>query len=148
MTTGAYYLKRGDTFDIEDHRMTHRLGVARSILRSFGVEPTWPDHATDCMNHADNRYRRCFGVNYPCLGDCPRRLNPPATWPEWVTDEVFDLAFRLADEVQNSRGGWHQDQINQARAEREARERAARIAPEDQAWDYGPVPDRPLAGNE
>jgi hypothetical protein len=104
MTTGAYYLKRGDTFDIEDWRMTHRLGVARSILRSFQVEPTW-EHS-DCTRVEWGRPKHA--CDYRCK----------ATWPEWVTDDIFDLAFNLADEVQDKRGRWHQNEINKTRLAR------------------------------
>lgn len=40
LSTGARYLKRGDTFDPEDHRMSHRLTVARDFLRHAGIEST------------------------------------------------------------------------------------------------------------
>jgi len=128
MTNGGRLLKRGDTYDIECWRTSHRLRVGQSILRGLGLEPTWPEHAEDCMNHPNNRFNRIHGYSYPCLGDCPHRLDPPATWPEWATDEMFDLAYRLADETQTERGNWHQRQINEERREREARAREEKVS--------------------
>jgi hypothetical protein len=37
-----------------------------------------------------------------------------------VTDDIFDLAFNLADEVQDKRGRWHQNEINKTRLARTA----------------------------
>lgn len=126
MSTGSRWLKRGDTFDPEDWRMTHRLGVARSILRSLQIEPTYLEHDEKCIRHPKNAWNRVHGFNYWCDSGCPRFNDPPPTWPEWVTDEIFELAFSLADRVQTSRGDWHQRQINEERRAREAKARAKR----------------------
>ena len=125
-TNGGRLLKRGDSFDIECHRTTHRLQVAQGILRNLGFTPTWPEHGETCMLHPKNAWNRCFGFNYTCLGDCPRRLNPPPIWPEGVSGEIFDTAYRLADAVQDRRGQLTAEALNRYdREKREARRAAA-----------------------
>lgn len=119
-TNGGRLLARGDSFDIECSRTTHRLRVGQGILRSLGFTPTFPDHAASCMNHPDNALRRCFGISYPCLGDCPRRNDPAPTWDETATGKVFDAAYALACAVQDGRGAAASRAINAERAARRA----------------------------
>jgi len=128
MSNGGRLLRRGDTFDIEDWRTTHRLRLGQHILSSAGVKAEWAEHSEKCMRNPKNAWNRCFGWNYHCDHDCPRgrQESTGPVWPEWATQEMFDLAYRLADEVQSERGHWHQLQINEERREREARDRAER----------------------
>lgn len=104
LTTGARYLARGDTFDPEDSRMTHRLRIARGILAGQGIEPT--------VNHADTPDtivvewgRPKHACNYRC----------ETVWPEWVGHATFNAAFALADAIQNERGGYNRTQAETAR---------------------------------
>lgn len=129
MNTGARCLKRGDTFDPEDFRMTHRLGVARGILSSIGIEPSFEQHRPECILHPDNRSRRCFGYSYSCDNGCRAGVYPAnqANWPEWVSDAVFEHAFALADETQTKRGEHHRREAYAAKAARETADREARV---------------------
>lgn len=127
-TTGGRYLKRGDSFDIEDWRTTHRLQVAQSILRNLGFTPTWVEHDPKCIKHPDNAWNRVFGFNYICDTGCPRKSNPPPTWPEGASGEVFDAAYRLADAVQNARHANTMTAINKIQREKEQRRREEREA--------------------
>ena len=120
-TNGGRLLKRGDSFDIECWRTTHRLRVAQGILRNLGFTPTWPEHDEKCILHPKNAWNRCFGFNYICDAGCPRRSNPPPTWPEGVSGEIFDLAYQLACAVQDRRAELTADALN--RYDREKRER-------------------------
>lgn len=90
-TTGGRNVKRGDTFDVECSRTSTRLRMAHAILKSQGAEPVW--------SHSD-RTRLEFGwlEKHACDHRCT------CAWPEWVTGEAFDLAYRLADEIQTARG--------------------------------------------
>jgi hypothetical protein len=126
LSTGARYLKRGDTFDPEDFRMTHRLRVAGQILSGLGITPEW-EHGGSFTNELGK---------HVCCDKCK------ASWPEWVTDEVFNRAFALANEVQTERGAFNQraayaGKAAREKAEREARE-AARAADEDPDEITGP----------
>lgn len=104
-TNGGRLVKRGDTFDPECYRTTHRLGVAQSILRGLGIEPTWT-HGTG--------ERVEFGrVKHQCSDRCK------ATWPEWVTGATFDLAYQLACEVQTERGAHNRSKAYDAKQARE-----------------------------
>ncbi len=131
LSTGARWLKRGDTFDPEDHRMTHRLRVARGILAEQGITPTVeheaPAEATygadgsiltyaraGCPKHPANRRN----VWSPSGGYCPDGCR--TVWPAWATDDLFEAAFRAADELQNQR---HAEAMAQIAAEE--RERAS-----------------------
>lgn len=105
MSTGALYLKRAYRFDLEDHRMSHRLQVANSILRSLHIEPEW--------DHSDNRGLVGTGLLQREDHVCNDACSP--IWPEWVSDEVFELAYRLADETQTERGAWHRAKASEAK---------------------------------
>lgn len=91
MITGAYYLKRGDTSDIEDFRMTYRLRLARVILQSTGIEPNIKHDKTA----------------HDVFNDCDYRCK--AEWAEWVNDDIFEHAFRLADEIQTQQGAFNRN---------------------------------------
>jgi hypothetical protein len=109
LSTGAYYLKRGDTFDIEDHRMTHRLRIARSILLSQQIGPTWEHGEGTGLVGTGLLQREGHVCDYRCK----------AVWPEWASDRMFNLAFSLADEIQEERGGYHRHNASVAKMKRE-----------------------------
>lgn len=118
LSTGARWLKRGDTSDPEDHRMTHRLRVALGFLGTVGITSSVVHDApqpypgnTGCPKHPDNRGRGLYDPGY-CSDRCK------TVWPEWVTDDMFNDAFAAASALQNLRGRASQAQINVARASR------------------------------
>jgi hypothetical protein len=121
LSQGARLLKRGDTFDPECHRTTHRLARALTILRAMGIEPKHAEHDPEtCLLHPDNRSKRMMqfrGEPAPCT--CGAQRKAP-TWPAHVDAETFNLAYRLADHEQTIRGQWHQAEINREQAERRA----------------------------
>ena len=92
--SGAAYLKRGTTYDPEDHRMTYRLGKARAILKGMGIEPTI-EHDVDSDK---SPLHREYGCN---------EFRCKSVWPVWVTDKVFELAYALANEAQTRMGEYH-----------------------------------------
>lgn len=94
-TNGGRMLKRGDTSDIECWRTTHRLRVGQGILRSLGIAPEWSH--SDCTRVSFGRV--VHACDYRCV----------CTWPEWVTGDVFDLAYRLANETQTERGAFERN---------------------------------------
>lgn len=103
-TRGGRNLRRGDSFDIEDARTTHRLRIGQSILRSLGVESTW----THSKGHEERRGAP-YGYN-GCDDYCK------VEWPEWATGRMFDLAYQLADELQTERGAFNRNQAYAAKA--------------------------------
>lgn len=86
---GAYYLHRGDDSDPEDFKMTHRLHLAQGILKSAGIEPK--------VEHDQTAHEY--------TGQCSDKCQ--TIWDSWVTDEMFTLAFSLANEIQTKRGEYH-----------------------------------------
>lgn len=103
MTAGGRYLKRGDTRDPEDFRMTYRLGIARQILAGLGILPT--------VNHSQAAHD-LFGKG---PGGCDYRCT--TSWPVWVTDDAFELAYQLANEVQTKQGKYHRLQAYHLKAQ-------------------------------
>jgi len=108
-TNGGRLLKRGDTRDIECHRTTYRLQLARRILHGMSIEPTW--------DHSENTGVVGTGLLQREGHICDYRCK--AQWPEWATGRLFDLAYQLADEEQTDRGNYHQRAINTERAARQ-----------------------------
>jgi hypothetical protein len=106
---GGRLLKRGDSFDIECWRTTHRLRVAHGILLGLGIKAEW--------EHSDY-----MGVEYGVAKHlCDDRCK--AVWAEWVSDEMFNLAYSLACEVQDKRGAYHRREAWRGKVEREKAER-------------------------
>jgi len=100
-------LKRGDTFDIEDGRTTHRLRVARGLLADRGITSTI-EHSKLCAKHPTN-----LGVGMEdkgCWAECT------TTWhPSWVSNEVFEAAADAARAIQRFKGLVGTLQINEVR---------------------------------
>jgi len=111
VTNGGYMLKRGDTYDIECARTSYRLRVGQGILKAAGLTQTW--------HHSDNQHVEFGRAKHACDYKCR------CEWDAWATDEMFDRAYALADDVQTERGRYHQAQINQERMERERAKREA-----------------------
>lgn len=118
----ARLVRLGRTSDIECHRTTHRLRLAKSILAAAGVEAVWPEHDPECDAHPRNR-AQIIGTVYGCSrASCAYRqaeiLGP--TWPEWVTAETFAHAWALAAEIQTARGEHHRAGAGRLHATQEA----------------------------
>lgn len=105
-TNGGRMLKRGDSSDIECWRTTHRLRVGQGILRSLGIEQTWTHLEMDGKSPETWPGGPKHQCNYRCTCE----------WPEWVTGEMFDLAYRLACEVQTERGAYERAAAGRARS--------------------------------
>lgn len=118
-TQGGRLLKRGDSRDPECWRTTHRLTVASSVLRSQGVVPHWPDHAEECGRHPVKLANVVHSYRERVVCTCGRDYKGPE-WEPWVTGAMFDLAYKLADELQTERGGWNQAEASRAKMERDA----------------------------
>lgn len=63
--------------------MTARLHMAFTILKAAGAEST--------RTHSDRTYVEYGRERHMCDHHCT------TAWPEWVTGEMFDQAFTLAD---------------------------------------------------
>lgn len=133
-TNGGRLLARGDTFDPECSRTTHRLRVALSILRGLGITPTH-EHEPDCRRHPDNLLRVCHGYREGVCCSCGRDYKG-SEWPEYATGAIFDLAYKLADEYQTERGAYHQRAINAARAAQRADDAQRALDENDDQRDY------------
>lgn len=120
LSTGAAYLKRGYRRDPEDWRMTHRLEVARSILRSQGIE-------TEAIHMGGGRFERGMVVGRRQIdlstmsqaerdehrSRCGDGIGCREVWPEDITDEVFQAAFDLANAIQNARSARTAQAVNE-----------------------------------
>ncbi len=86
-TNGGRLLQRGNRFDPECSRTTHRLRVGQKILSDLGlyVERKHSDRmglvGTGLMQHE----------GHVCDDRCK------AIWPEHITGETFVMAYRLAE---------------------------------------------------
>lgn len=100
LSNDARLLKRGDTFDPECWRTTHRLQIAMSALKSAQIAPTYPEHHRDCLRHPEARVAKLMQYGpetAPC--HCDRRV----IWPDVATTDVFNAAISFAHHVQNGR---------------------------------------------
>jgi len=116
MNSTAALVKRGRTYDYEDSRTTNRMHAMLGVLKGFGIEPTITHGTRTYFDSAragwlTSEVHLC-SLNGSGYQDCT------IEWPAWVTDNIFDLAWRLADAVITEQGAY-----NRAAA---AREYAAR----------------------
>lgn len=118
LSSGAAGLKRGYTFDPEDSRQTRRLQAAHEVLREMGVLSHVEHDAPGPLNAGCYRHPDNFGTGMRNPGFCSDRCR--TVWPEWATDEMFELAWRVADATQTLRGV-----VNNAKAAAERRAAAA-----------------------
>jgi hypothetical protein len=125
-TQGGRSLQHGDSYDRDCWRTSHRLLVAQGILRNLGAEAVPVAHSDKCIRSEAQRFNRVFGFNYVCDDPaCPAKNSPTPIWPEWVTGDLFDLAYRLADEYQTEHGAYEQ---RLARIAKDEAVKAARVA--------------------
>ena len=106
---GAQMLRSGRTYDYEDSRATHRLHVAYEVLTTLDAEPTFT-HGTrtwyDTATHRDRHQCALQGSGYR---DCT------ITWPEWVTDELLNEAYNIADAFLTAQGAYNRRGMAAAR---------------------------------
>lgn len=101
-TNGGRLLMRGDSYDPECSRTTHRLRRGQALLASMGITPTWQH--SDCTRVEYGRAKHACDYRCTCA------------WPAGTTGRTFDLAYQLADEFQTARGAQAQRSINARRA--------------------------------
>jgi hypothetical protein len=87
MTHGAESLRTGAVFIQDCPETTRRLRCARALLRYLGVE--------DRVSHSDECLKDRIGA---CKHNCTTQ------WSTWASDEIFELAYALADESIGRRG--------------------------------------------
>lgn len=105
MSYAARCLRRGDTYDYEDARVSHRLRLAHGILADHGI--TWK---TSHGNTAINEKVEFGWPKHACADNCVTVIVEP-----WVTDEILNAAYRFADLLQNERGAWNRSQAFKAK---------------------------------
>ena len=103
-------LRRGETYEPECDRTSRRLGTAMSILESLGVKHE-TEHDPSCRRYSGKWYAP------DCTGRDPYGYKSCMTvsWPEWVTDEMFQLAYSLASEVATEEGKYNRRQASRSR---------------------------------
>lgn len=112
----AALVKRGRTYDYEDPRTTYRMQATLNVLKAAGIEPTIT-HGTRtyydwAMRGSLDATRHLCSLDGSGYGDCT------IDWPAWVTDEMFDAAYRLANLVQTERGTYNRREAEKASRER------------------------------
>lgn len=93
-TNGGRLLARGDTFDYECSRTTHRLQRAHAVLRSLDAEFTRV-HADGVRNQGTNWSGH---VTHECTDQCT------GSWPEWVEGDLLDQVYATASKAVSARG--------------------------------------------
>ena len=107
MNALASAVKRGRTYDPEDFRTTTRMHATLGVLASLGIKPTithgtrtYFDWAMAGSLNPDKHLCSLSGSGY---NDCT------ITWPEWVTDEIFDAAASLASLARTEEGAYNRN---------------------------------------
>lgn len=124
MSAVAMRMRRGWFRDPEDFHGTYRMEGALRILKAWGAEPTFRKHDEQCDRHPDRLSNVVFGYRERVICSCGAD-QAQVEWPEWVTDECFDAAYRAANVLQTERGAYHQREAERLKRERveAARER-------------------------
>lgn len=126
LSNGAALVKRGRTYDIEDSRTTNRLHDTMRVLKSMGIEPTYT-HGTRtyfdwAMAGSLKPDKHLCSLNGSGGNDCT------ITWPAWVTDDIFNLAYSLADRVLTEYGGFNRRAAEAHKAARDAARREGELS--------------------
>ena len=108
MSYAVSMLRKGRTWEMECPRTTHRLQAAWAILGTMGIEPTII-HADTPSNEVVEWGRVKHGCDWKCKA---------APLPEWVTDEILQMAYTLADRMISERGAANRADAYRAKAER------------------------------
>lgn len=106
-------LRRGDTHDRECHRTSHRLEVAWKLLAAMGIDRPTIIHS-DNMSYDWAIPGGLHSNRHSCDWKC--RAEPLS---EWVTDEILDAAYALADKMVTERGAHHRAAASREKYERE-----------------------------
>lgn len=105
MSYAASFLRRGTTYDPECSRSSARLQIAGRILTDQGVSWT-TEHGNTAVNE-----RVEFGwVKHGCANNCITTIDQP-----WVTDQILEAAWHLADLIQTERGAYHRQEAWKAK---------------------------------
>ena len=92
-------------YDPESTRVQSRCYTALSILEQMDIKPT-VEHKSDCRRSPYRLYDpECDGRGEFGYRDCA-----VITWPEWVTDEILEYAYIVADTVATARGQYNRRQ--------------------------------------
>lgn len=103
MISTAALVKRGRTYDYEDSRTTHRMHTMLTILAGAGIKPTivhGPQVGWDWATSRERHIEACT-LNGSGTAGCT------ITWPAWVTDEMFDAAWRFAETTISAQGAYN-----------------------------------------
>jgi len=100
---GSYMLRAGRTYDIEDSRTTDRLHAAYDVLKALGAEPTIVHGPQMGWDWATNRERHIEACTLHGSGVAGCTI----TWPAWVTDEMLDAAYGMANTFRTARGAYN-----------------------------------------
>jgi len=125
MAYGTDKLMRGDTSEIECSRSRHRLELAFQLMEKAGCKFTPAEHKETCDKHPENMKRpdaifRNHRTGGACSGGCNAYYNR-GSWDPWVTPEIADAAYNLANLVITKHGDFEKAKIYAAKAERDSR---------------------------
>lgn len=97
-------------YEPECSRTTNRLRAAAAIIMA---QAEWHphDHVETCPRHPDRLGRVLFTHREGVCCNCGRDRNP-GHWDAFVTSELCDQAYKVADALISARGSWHQAKIN------------------------------------
>jgi hypothetical protein len=105
-------LRRAQTFEPEDSRVSNRLRTALNILAAGGVKPTITHSDRKVLDWATKREVHHCSLAGSGYHDCT------IVWEPWVTDDMFDKAYSLASDVVSARGAFHQNAAWAAKRDR------------------------------
>lgn len=90
-------VKNGDSGIGCEFRAVNRIRTTRAIMVGLVGEPE--------IAHSTHKFPAKADGSHECTLACR------PIWPEWVTDEMFDLAARLACETHTRRGAYNRSEL-------------------------------------
>lgn len=105
MGYAAMKIRRGDTYEYESSRVTHRIRTTREILSVLGCDFTLhpAGHTENCPRHPEKLSRVMHHAREQVICNCEFRNARPEL-PAWLTDEMINKAWSLADQAIEARG--------------------------------------------
>lgn len=97
-------LRRAETFEYEDSRVSNRLATAMRVLEAAGAKPT--------VTYGDRKVWD-WATNMERVDDSPR--NKTVTWEPWVSDDMLSDAYALASKVIGARGDYIANEATRAK---------------------------------